>query len=86
MPTTITSTEFQRNVGTYTDTAMREPVIITSHSREKLVLLAADDYKRLKELDTRQALYPRELESDMMAELDKGYQGKPTPHLDHLLK
>ena len=81
----ITSTEFQRNVGTYTDAAMREPVIITNHSRERLVLLSADDYRRLKALDTRQALSPDELDDDMLVELDKGYQGAKTPHLDHLL-
>ena len=43
----ITSTEFQQNVGAYSDTAQREPVIITSHNRDRLVLLSAEDYRRL---------------------------------------
>ncbi len=51
MATKVSSTEFQKNLGTYTDIAMREPVIITSHKREKLVLIAAHDYYRLKNMD-----------------------------------
>lgn len=43
----ITSTEFQQNVGAYSDTAQREPVIITSHNRDRLVLLSAEDYRQL---------------------------------------
>lgn len=70
MPTTITATEFQRNVGTYTDTAMREPVIITSHSRERLVLLAAEDYNRLRRLDDRVACHPSELPEEMKQALE----------------
>ncbi len=85
MSKTITATEFQRNVGEYADTAMREPVFITSHSRERLVLVAAEDYRRLEKLDTRQAFYPHELDEETIAELEKGYQGEPTPELDHLL-
>lgn len=70
MPT-ITSTEFQRNVGTYTDTAMREPVFITSHSREKLVLIAAEDYHRLKSKDDRVACHPADLPEDMLQALEE---------------
>lgn len=85
MTTTITSTEFQRNVGTHAEAARREPVLITNHGRPSLALIAAEDYERLKALDTRQALYPHELGDEMLAEMDKGYQGAPTPHLNHLL-
>jgi len=47
----VTSTEFQQNVGTYSDTAIREPVIITSHNRDRLVLMGMEDYNRLKKLE-----------------------------------
>ncbi|MGP3699463.1 type II toxin-antitoxin system Phd/YefM family antitoxin [Rhodobacter sp. NSM] len=43
----VTSTEFQQNVGTYSDAAQREPVIITSHNRDRLVLLSAEEYRSL---------------------------------------
>lgn len=71
MTTTVTSTEFQRNVGTYTDTAMREPVIITSHKREKLVLISAEDYRRLRKLDSRRAIHPSEMPEDVKKALDE---------------
>jgi len=47
----VTSTEFQQNVGAYSDTALREPVIITSHNRDRLVLMGMEDYNRLRKLD-----------------------------------
>lgn len=43
----VTSTDFQQNVGTYSDAAQREPVIITNHNRDRLVLMSAQDYQRL---------------------------------------
>ena len=57
---TVTSTEFQQNVGKYNDLAMREPVVITKQNREALVLLSVEDYKRLKQ--------PNPQEDDMTEE------------------
>ena len=45
--TRVTATEFKNNVGAFSDAAMREPVIITSHQRDRLVLISADEYHRL---------------------------------------
>ena len=83
---TITAAELQKQFGRYRDIALREPVSVTHHGRESLVILSADEYKRLKSYDDRQAFYPWELPDDMRAELEKGYQGEPTPDLDHLMK
>lgn len=47
----VTSTEFQQNVGSYSDAALREPVIITSHNRDRLVLMGVEEYKRLKKIE-----------------------------------
>lgn len=47
--TRVTATEFKNNIGAFSDAAMREPVIITSHQRDRLVLLSADEYRRLTE-------------------------------------
>jgi prevent-host-death family protein len=49
--TRVTSTEFQQAVGNFSDTAMREPVIITSHNRDRLVLMSIEEYQRLKEME-----------------------------------
>ena len=48
---TVTSTEFQQNVGKYNDIAMREPVVITKQNRDALVLLSVEDYKRMKQYE-----------------------------------
>lgn len=56
MTVTISSTEFQRNLGALTDKASREPVIITTHGREKLALIPIEDWNRLKMLDERRVL------------------------------
>lgn len=47
----VTATEFQQAVGNYSDTALREPVIITSHNRDRLVLMSVEEYQRLKQLE-----------------------------------
>jgi prevent-host-death family protein len=45
--TRVSATEFKNNIGAFSDAAMNEPVIITSHQRDRLVLLSADEYRRL---------------------------------------
>lgn len=45
--TRVTATEFKKNIGAFSDAAMSEPVIITSHQRDRLVLLSAEEYRRL---------------------------------------
>jgi prevent-host-death family protein len=60
---TVSSGDFLKSYGRFTETALREPVAITSHGRERLVLLSADEYRRLKEKD-RTPLYPWELGDD----------------------
>jgi len=82
----VTSAEFQKNFGTYTDAARHEPVTITKHGRESLVMLTADEYKRLKAFDTRRAYYAHEIPPDMLAELDAELERtqhvQPAEHTD----
>jgi prevent-host-death family protein len=47
---TITAAELQKQFGRYREAAIREPVSVTHHGRESLVMLSADEYKRLKAL------------------------------------
>ena len=82
---TVTSTEFRQKVGQYIDAAGKESVIITKHSRPSRVLVDFKFYERLKEYDTRRALYPHEFGEETKARLEEGYQGEKTPHLDHLI-
>lgn len=56
----ITSREFQRNFGRFQDEALKSPLSITRHGRDRLVILSVDEYERLKRRD-RQALAVEEL-------------------------
>ena len=62
MTHTVSSAEFLKSYGQIVEAAMREPVSITSHGRERLVLLSAEEYHRLKRND-RVAIYPWELDN-----------------------
>ena len=64
MPTvSVTSAEFQKNFGRYREAAIREAVTITNHGRDSLVLLSADEYRRLKRRD-REVLDVAELSDE----------------------
>ena len=49
----INASEFQKRVGEFSDIARREPVTVTRHGRPSLVLLAAEDYQRLRQIEQR---------------------------------
>lgn len=46
----VSSGDFIRKFGTYTDSALSEPIIITKNGRERLVLLSVDEYNTLLHL------------------------------------
>jgi prevent-host-death family protein len=81
----VSSGDFLKSYGRFTETALREPVMITSHGRDRLVLLSADEYRRLKDKD-RTPLYPWELsDSDLMA-LETSEPPAASGEFDHELK
>jgi prevent-host-death family protein len=45
----VTATEFQRNFGQYEDKALVEPVSITRHGRERVVLLSKEAFDKLND-------------------------------------
>lgn len=65
----VSSAEFLKSYGRVSDTAVREPVSITSHGRARLVLLSVEEYRRLKQND-RVALYAWELSDKDVAALE----------------
>lgn len=79
---TVSSGEFLKFYGRMVETALREPVSITSHGRERLVLLSADEYRRLKRND-RIALYPWELGEDDLAALEASEPSAEATRFDH---
>jgi prevent-host-death family protein len=56
----VTSGDFQREFGRYRALAQREAVVITNHGRDDVVLLAAEDYSRLRRFE-QSALHVSEL-------------------------
>lgn len=65
----VSSAEFLKSYGRISDTAVREPVSITSHGRARLVLLSAEEYRRLKQND-RVALHPSQLSEEEIHALE----------------
>jgi prevent-host-death family protein len=71
---TVTSKEALRHWKEVTDKALRQPVVITAHGRPRHVLLAYEDYERLRDQE-RQAYLTAELPADLaeaiLQDLDK---------------
>lgn len=66
--TKVTSGEFTRRFGRYRAMAHREPVVITNHGRDDVVLIAADDYARLRRYEER-AFHVSQLPEGVIDEL-----------------
>jgi prevent-host-death family protein len=77
---TVSSAEFQRNFGLYQDKALTEPVAITRNGRERLIIVAADEYHRLKRR-TREVLAAGDLTD---AELAAIASTEVAPQHNHL--
>lgn len=84
--TTASSAEVARNFGRFKEAAQRGPVAITSHGRESLVMLSAEEYARLKALDDRKAVYAHELDADLIAGLDDSPPAEEAKAFNHELK
>lgn len=78
---TVSSAEFQRNFGTYSDKALLEPVAITRNGRERIVILSADEYHRLKRR-AREALPVEALSDADLAAISATEMAPRHQHLD----
>lgn len=71
--TVVSSAEVQKNFGRYKDAARAEPVVVTQHGKPAVVILAASEYERLKQLDRRvlrlDAMSDAEIEEMLQAEI-----------------
>jgi len=76
----VPAAEFQRNIGTYQDRALTEPVFVTRNGREKTVLLSVEEYRRLKQRD-REVLATTNLSE---ADLEAIAAGEMPAEFDHL--
>jgi prevent-host-death family protein len=82
---TVSATEFQQHVGRYQDEALRRPVAITRNGRERLVILSAEEYRRLKRRD-RDVIRVEDLSDEEVAQIARGRMASRHDHLDAELK
>ena len=77
----VTTAEFIKGYGTRADKALTEPVTITKNGRDRLVLVSADEYARLKRRD-RRAILPEELTAEDIAAIAASEMGSQHDHLN----
>lgn len=82
---TVSSGAFLKAYGRFSEAALREPVSITNHGRERLVLLSADEYRRLKRND-RVSLYAWELSDEDLKALAVSESPTEAEAYDHEMK
>jgi prevent-host-death family protein len=68
---TVTAAEFQRHFGRYQDEALTQPVTITRNGRARLVMISAEEYRRLAR-DARQAPKADELANQEEVQITNG--------------
>ena len=77
----VSAAEFQRNFGRYQDEALKQPLSITRNGRERLVVLAVEEYQRLKRRD--RAVFKTEALSEAeVAAVTAGGMDARHSHLD----
>jgi len=81
----VTSADFIKNYGTLADKALTEPVTITKNGRDRLVMLSADEYERLKRRD-RRVVRLEDFTEDEMALIARDASRPEDAHLDGELK
>jgi prevent-host-death family protein len=82
---TVSAAEFQRYFGRYQDEALTQPVVITRNGRERLVMLSADEYRRLKRRD-REVLRAGDLSHADLEAIAKTEMDPRHAHLDKELE
>ena len=80
----FTSQDFQRNVGQVEQAALREPVAISHHGHDRLVVMAADEYERLKRRD-KLVIAVQEMPEEFIAALRQPIADPELATLDYLL-
>lgn len=81
-----TATEFQRRFGEFWEQSAKGPVHITKHNRPSRVLIDEEEYRRLKRLDDREALFVEELSKADVKALKRAKAHRRHADLDALME
>ena len=84
-PTRVSASEFQTAFGALSDKARHEPVVITKHGRDSLVVMSAEEWERLKRRDRRVGL-AAELPEEWIEAVRQAKVPDEFAHLDAELK
>ena len=80
----VTTADFIKSYGTLADKALTEPVTITKNGRDRLVLVSADEYERLRRRD-RRAFLSEELSEEDIALIAQAEVPAKYAHFDEEL-
>ena len=81
----VSSADFIKNYGTLADKALSERVTITKNGRDRLVMISAEEYMRLKRRD-RRVVRLEDFTDEEMALIAKAEVPAEHAHLDAELK
>ncbi len=81
----ISTADFIKNFGTLADQALAEPIRITRHGRDRLVMVSAAEYDRLKRLD-RQVFRSEDLPDTVLELIAKSEVSAAFADLDDEVK
>lgn len=80
----VTAAVLAKEFGVYRNIAQREPVIVTNHGREDVVILSNAEYERLKSLD-RRVQHAWEMDQATANAIANARSSAEAEALDHLL-
>lgn len=81
----VATADFIKNYGTLADKALSEPVTITKNGRDRLVMISAEEYARLKRRD-RRVVRLEQFTDEEMALIAEAEVPTEHSHLDDELK
>ena len=81
----VSSADFLKRFRRFQEIAASQPVVVTSDGQESLVLLSAEEYRRLKSRD-REALYAWELHEADLREIASSEPPTETADFDFELE
>jgi PHD/YefM family antitoxin component YafN of YafNO toxin-antitoxin module len=80
----FTSLDLQRNTARVQEAALREPVAVSYHGRDRLVIVSIDEFERLKRRD-KMVISMEEMPEEFIRALQEPYSGAEQAALDRLM-
>jgi PHD/YefM family antitoxin component YafN of YafNO toxin-antitoxin module len=80
----VSTAEFIKNYGTLADKALMEPVTITKNGRDRLVMVSAEEFERLKRYD-RRVIKIENWTNEEIALISEQLESAGDPTFDHEL-